>query len=271
MAILSTGPTASAADAVDFDAILSRARRASRSLPDADRTAALYAIAAALREATAEICRANRADVEAERARGTSEALVDRLRLDPDRVDQIAAAVEQVATLPDPVGRTLDGRRLDNGLEVRKVTVPFGVIGMIYESRPNVTVDAAALALKAGSAAVLRGSANALESNRVLVAAMRGALERIGVDPDAIQLIASRDRRYVTELLAARGRVDLVIPRGGASLIAHVVENARVPVIETGVGNCHVFVDASADLERAEAIVLNAKVQRPGVCNAPSG
>jgi glutamate-5-semialdehyde dehydrogenase len=268
MAVLRSEPTAGAADAVDFDALLRRARRASRTLPDADRTAALHAIAAGLRAESAEICRANGVDVAAEGARGTSEALIDRLRLDPARVEQIAAAVEQVAGLPDPVGRTLDGRRLDNGLEVRKVTVPFGVIGMIYESRPNVTVDAAALALKAGSAAVLRGSANALESNRVLVAAMRGALAAVAVDPDAIQLIDSRDRRYVTELLSARGRVDLVIPRGGASLIAHVVENARVPVIETGVGNCHVFVDASADLERAEAIVLNAKVQRPGVCNA---
>ncbi len=176
--------------------------------------------------------------------------------------------MRQVAALPDPLHRVLADWTLPNGLEVRKVSVPFGVVGMIYESRPNVTVDAAVLALKAGSAAVLRGSANALRSNRVLAAAMREALGRAGLPEDAVQLIDSPDRRFVTELLSARGLVDLVIPRGGASLINHVVETAKVPVIETGTGNCHIFVDASADLERAKGIVLNAKVQRPGVCNA---
>ena len=156
---------------------------------------------------------------------------------------------------------------LENGLAVRQVTVPFGVIGMIYESRPNVTVDAATLALKAGSAAVLRGSANALNSNRVLVQVMREAISAYLL-ADAVQLIDSTDRKYVTELLAARGKVDLVIPRGGASLINHVVNNAKVPVIETGTGNCHVFVDSSADVRRAQTIIVNAKVQRPGVCNS---
>lgn len=268
MSLRSTTALAPADGSVDFDALLDRARSASRSLVTADRASALREIAAGLRCGADEICAANAVDVAAEEAKGTSAALVDRLRLDGARVEEIAAAVEQVAALPDPLGRVLDGWRLDNGLEVRKVTVPFGVIGMIYESRPNVTVDAAVLVLKAGSTAVLRGSANALSSNRVLVRLMREALGRADLDQDAVQLIDSRDRRYVTELLAARGRVDLVIPRGGASLIEHVVQNAKVPVIETGVGNCHVFVDASADLARALDIVLNAKVQRPGVCNS---
>jgi glutamate-5-semialdehyde dehydrogenase len=162
----------------------------------------------------------------------------------------------------------LESWQLPNRLKVQKVTVPFGVIGMIYESRPNVTVDAATLCLKAGSAAVLRGSANALHSNRVLVRVMREALKSVGLPEDAIQLIDSPERELVTELLSARGKVDLVIPRGGTSLIQHVVQTAKVPTIETGVGNCHVFVDATADLEKAKAIIINAKVQRPGVCNA---
>ncbi len=248
--------------------LLGRARTASRVLARADRDAALVAIAEGLQGRQADILAANAEDVAAERAKGTSDALLDRLTLTATRLQEIADAVRQVATLPDPLHRVLADWTLPNGLGVRKVSVPFGVVGMVYESRPNVTVDAAVLALKAGSAAVLRGSANALRSNRVLAAAMREALGRAGLPEDAVQLIDSPDRRFVTELLSARGQVDLVIPRGGASLISHVVETAKVPVIETGTGNCHIFVDASADLEKAKKIVLNAKVQRPGVCNA---
>ncbi len=253
---------------VSLDALLTRARRASRSLAAADRNAALEAVAQALEEQVDPILEANARDVAAERERGTPASRVDRLALDEARLSGMARGCRQVAELPDPLGRVLDGWRLANGLRVRKVSVPFGVIGMIYESRPNVTVDAAVLALKAGSAAVLRGSSNALHSNRVLSAVMRAAIAGAGLPADALQLVDSPDRSLVTELLEARGKVDLVIPRGGAGLIRHVVENARVPVIETGVGNCHVYVHASADLDTAAAIVHNAKVQRPGVCNA---
>ena len=251
-----------------LDDQLARARVASRALPSADRDAALRAIADALERHAGGIVEANVRDVEAERARGTAAALVDRLSLDRSRVRAVAEGCRQVADLPDPLGRVSAGWRLANGLRVRKVTVPFGVIGMIYESRPNVTVDAAALAVKAGSAAVLRGSSNALASNRALVEVMRSALTSAGLPGDAVQLIDSPDRALVTELLEARGKIDLVIPRGGAGLIRHVVERARVPVIETGVGNCHVYVHAAADLDDAGAIVMNAKLQRPGVCNA---
>ena len=253
---------------VHLEALLARSKRASRGLAGAKRNAALESIAAALLTHTDAILKANEKDVAAERRKGTSDALVDRLTLSRARLKDISDAVYLVAALPDPLRRVLDGWSLPNGLRVQKVTVPFGVIGMIYESRPNVTVDAATLALKAGSASVLRGSANALESNRVIVDVMRRALRDVDLPEDVIQLIDSPDRALVTELLEARGQVDLVIPRGGASLINHVVQNAKVPVIETGVGNCHVFVDASADLENAEEVVVNAKVQRPGVCNA---
>ncbi len=252
----------------DLAALLGRARVASRTLTRADRNAALLAISEGVLEHRSAILAANAEDVAAERTKGTSDALLDRLSLNEPRLQDIANAVKQVAELPDPLHRTLAQWTLPDGLEVRKVSVPFGVIGMIYESRPNVTVDAAVLALKAGSAAVLRGSANALRSNRVLVAAMRESLKYAGLSEDAVQLIDSPDRAFVTELLTARGQVDLVIPRGGASLINHVVETAKVPVIETGTGNCHIFVDASADLAKAKEIVINAKVQRPGVCNS---
>ncbi len=247
---------------------LARARAASRKLPRANRNAALYAVADALTANAANILKANTKDVAAEGSKGTSAALVDRLTLTEKRVEDMAAAVRLLAELPDPLHRVSEGWTLANGLRVQKVTVPFGVIGMIYESRPNVTVDAATLCLKAGSAAVLRGSSNALASNRVLVGVMREALVAAGLPADAVQLVDSPERELVTELLTARGQVDLVIPRGGASLIQHVVENAKVPVIETGTGNCHVFVDASADLAMAQDIIMNAKVQRPGVCNS---
>jgi glutamate-5-semialdehyde dehydrogenase len=258
----------SATPEVPLDALLTRARRASRALAGADRNAALEGVALALERNVERILEANARDVAVERERGTAASRLDRLALDAERVAAMARGCRQVADLPDPLGRVLDGWRLPNGLRVRKVSVPFGVIGMIYESRPNVTVDAAVLAMKAGSAAVLRGSANALESNRTLSAVMRDAIAGAGLPVDALQLVDSPDRARVTELLQARGRIDLVIPRGGAGLIRHVVDNARVPVIETGVGNCHVYVHATADLEAADAIVFNAKVQRPGVCNA---
>lgn len=247
---------------------LLEARTAARQLAGADRDAALLALAAAIEHDADLILEANAADVQAEEERGTAAPLIDRLRLTGERISGIASAVRQVAALPDPVGRVLSGWRLANGLMIQQVTVPFGVIGMIYESRPNVTVDAASLILKAGSAVVLRGSASALNSNRALVASMHRALAAAGLPTDAIQFLDSADRQLVTELLGARGLVDLVVPRGGSSLIRHVVETARVPVIETGVGNCHIFVDASADVAEATAIVMNAKLQRPGVCNA---
>ncbi len=237
-------------------------------MPRANRNAALYAVADALTANASDILKANAKDVAAERNKGTSDALIDRLTLTEKRIEDMAAAVRLLAELPDPLHRVLEGWTLANGLRVQRVSAPFGVVGMIYESRPNVTVDAATLCLKAGSAAVLRGSSNALASNRVLVSVMREALSAAGLPADAVQLVDSPDRELVTELLSARGRIDLVIPRGGASLIQHVVENAKVPVIETGTGNCHVFVDASADLETAKNIILNAKVQRPGVCNS---
>jgi glutamate-5-semialdehyde dehydrogenase len=253
---------------IRLDDLLDRARRAQAALPEGPRREGLRSMAAALRADAEAILAANARDVAAEARRGTAASLVDRLTLDPGRLEAIASACEEVAALPDPVHRVLRGWRLDNGLEIRETTVPFGVIGMVYESRPNVTVDAAALAIAAGSAAVLRGSASALASNRALVTAMRRGLENAGLPADAVQLIDSPDRAYVGELLSARGRVDLVIPRGGASLISHVVETAKVPVIETGVGVCHVYVHEDADLDAATEIAVDAKVRRPGVCNA---
>ena len=251
----------------NLDVCLADARRASRQLAASDRNAALYAIAGALEAYQNEILSANAKDVAAERQKGTKEALIDRLTLTPQRVRDMAEAVRLLAKAPDPLHRVLEGWVQEDGLRIQKVTVPFGVIGMIYESRPNVTVDAATLALKAGSASVLRGSSNALHSNRVLVRVMREAVQA-GLPQDAVQLIDSPDRALVTALLEARGKVDLVIPRGGTSLIQHVVQNAKVPTIETGVGNCHVFIDETANLADAKAIILNAKVQRPGVCNS---
>jgi glutamate-5-semialdehyde dehydrogenase len=231
-----------------------------------DRPGILRGVADALERDAAAILAANAEDVVAARARGTAEPLVDRLALSLPRLHAIAAAVRQVASLPDPLGRVGDGWRLPNGLEVRAVSVPFGVIGMIYESRPNVTVDAFALTLMAGSAAVLRGSADALHSNRALVASMRAALpEELR---EALVFVDDPSRERVTEMLTARGAIDLLIPRGGAGLIAHVVENAKVPVIETGVGNCHLYVHADADPAQALAILIDGKVRRPGVCNA---
>ncbi|GGP17771.1 glutamate-5-semialdehyde dehydrogenase [Nonomuraea glycinis] len=237
-------------------------------LPRAPKDRALRAIADALVAHTAEIVEANAKDVEQARAQGTAEAMVDRLRLDEARIAAIAEAVRQVADLPDPVGEVVRGSTLPNGLELRQLRVPMGVIGIIFEGRPNVTVDAAALCLKSGNAALLRGSSSAYSSNTTLVKVMQEALAGTEVPAGAVQLVPGLTRDSVKELMRARGLVDVLIPRGGASLINSVVEESTVPVIETGVGNCHVYIDAAADQELAVEILVNAKAQRPSVCNA---
>ncbi|MFI6180987.1 glutamate-5-semialdehyde dehydrogenase [Nonomuraea sp. NPDC051191] len=237
-------------------------------LPRAPKDRALRVIADALVAHAAEIVEANADDVERARAQGTSEAMVDRLRLDEARIGAIAEAVREVADLPDPVGEVVRGSTLPNGLELRQVRVPLGVIGIIYEGRPNVTVDAAALCLKSGNAVLLRGSSSAYSSNTALVRIMQDALAGTQVPAGAVQLVPGRTRDSVKELMRARGLVDVLIPRGGAALINSVVEESTVPVIETGVGNCHVYVDAEADLDLAVQILVNSKAQRPSVCNA---
>ncbi len=248
-----------------------RARVAAATLaltPRAGKDEALIAMADALVAASAEILTANAADVETARAAGTSEDVIDRLSLDEDRIRAFADGLRDIATLPDPVGEVVRGSTLPNGLRLQQIRVPMGVIGMIYEGRPNVTADAAAICLKAGSAVLLRGSSSASESNTAIIKVMREALVGTAVPPDAIQQIAADDRSSATHLMQARGLVDLVIPRGGAGLINAVVTESTVPVIETGVGNCHVYVDADADLDMALEIVVNAKTHRTSVCNA---
>ncbi|WP_280306622.1 glutamate-5-semialdehyde dehydrogenase [Nocardia neocaledoniensis] len=248
-----------------------RARVASRvlaQLTTAQKNDALHAAADALLAAADRVLAANEADIEAARAAGTEENLLDRLRLTKARVDGIASGLRQVAGLPDPVGVVVRGSTLPNGLEIRQTRVPLGVVGMVYEARPNVTVDAFGLALKSGNAALLRGSSSAANSNATLVEVLREALVAQDIPADAVQLLPSHDRSSVTHLIQARGLVDVVIPRGGAGLINAVVRDAQVPTIETGTGNCHVYVHSAADLDMAEAIVLNAKTRRPSVCNA---
>ncbi len=239
-----------------------------RTLTRDQKDAALVAMADALDAAAAAIVGANAADVDRAREIGTPEAIVDRLTLTPPRIAAIAQALRDVAALPDPVGEVVRGYTLPNGLQVRQTRVPLGVVGMIYEARPNVTVDAAGLCLKSGNAALLRGSSSAAASNAALVEVMRGALVEAGVPADAVQLVPGETHDSVTHLMTARGLVDVVIPRGGAGLIRNVVENSTVPVIETGVGNCHVYVDRDADIDKAVAILLNSKAQRVSVCNA---
>jgi glutamate-5-semialdehyde dehydrogenase len=252
-------------------AAATRARAAAVDLAPMSRgkkDAALLAMADALAGATDEVLRANADDVAAAREAGTPEALVDRLALSGERLDAMAAGLREVAALPDPVGEVVRGYTRPNGLEIRQVRVPFGVVAMVYEARPNVTVDAAGLALKSGNAALLRGSGTAQRSNEVLVDVLATAAEKAELPADSVQLVPGADRASVGYLLRARGLVDLVIPRGGAGLINYVVQNATVPVIETGVGNVHIYVDADADLDMAERIVVNSKVSRPSVCNA---
>jgi glutamate-5-semialdehyde dehydrogenase len=248
-----------------------RARAASHTLATASRAAkdgALLAMADALLEHRAEVLTANAEDVEAAEQRGTPSALVDRLRLDENRVEGMASGLRDVAGLPDPVGEVLRGSTLANGLELRQVRVPFGVVGIIYEARPNVTADAAGICLKSGNAVLLRGSSSAVRSNEAIVAVLRDAAQAAGLPADSVQLVPGEGHDAAKVLMQARGLVDVLIPRGGAGLIRSVVTESQVPVIETGVGNCHVYVDADADLDTALAIVLNAKTQRPSVCNA---
>ncbi|MDP9799092.1 glutamate-5-semialdehyde dehydrogenase [Catenuloplanes nepalensis] len=247
-----------------------RARTAAAALATASRTvkdAALVAMADALVARAAEIVEANAKDVESGRAAGLSDAIIDRLSLDPKRVAAMADGLRHMAGLPDPVGEVVRGSTLPNGLELRQIRVPFGVVGIIYEGRPNVTADAAGICLKSGNAALLRGSGSAAHSNAAIVAVLRDAVEAQGLPADAVQSLDSSTRDSVKELMRARGLVDVLIPRGGASLIRTVVEESTVPVIETGVGNCHVYVDAHADLAKALAITLNSKTQRLSTCN----
>jgi glutamate-5-semialdehyde dehydrogenase len=255
----------------DVHAVAMRARDAAAELapvPRGAKDAALFAMADALFEATDAVLSANADDVAAGRAGGTSGALLDRLTLTRERVAAMATGLREIAALPDPVGEVVRGYTQPNGLEIRQIRVPIGVIAIVYEARPNVTVDAAGLTLKSGNAVLLRGSASAYRSNSALVEVLAGAAEKAGLPRDAVQLVPGTDRSSVGHLLSSRGLVDLIIPRGGAGLISYVVENATVPVIETGVGNVHVYVDATADLDMAERIVLNAKTSRPSVCNA---
>jgi glutamate-5-semialdehyde dehydrogenase len=231
------------------------------------KNAALGAMAAALRAETDSILAANADDVQRARAAGTASHLVDRLSLDANRLEDMAKGIEAVAALPDPIGEVLERDTRPNGLQIERVRVPIGLIAVIYEARPNVTSDVAALCLKSGNAVILRGGSDAYASSRAIVDALRRAIAPY-VNPDAIQLVESTDRRDVLALLTMNGLVDLAIPRGGADLIATVVRTATVPTIETGVGNCHIYVEATADEQMAEAIVVNAKCSRPSVCNA---
>ena len=246
------------------------ARLAARVLATAvraDKDAALRAMASALLAGTPSILAANAEDVARAEASGTEASLIDRLRLTPERISGMAVGLTDLAGLADPVGDVVRGWTNPNGVQVRQVRVPFGVVGIIYEARPNVTADAAGIALKSGNAALLRGSSSALHSNQAIIAALRAGIAETGLPVDAVQLVEG-GREVTGEMMTGRGLVDVLIPRGGAGLINAVVQGATVPVIETGTGNCHLFVDSSADADMALDIMLNAKVQRPSVCNA---
>ena len=246
------------------------AREASVGLATATRAikdAALSAMADVVVDRTGEILEANEADVARARESGVAPALIDRLSLDQARVEAMAVGLHDLARLADPVGEVVRDWNLANGVHIDQVRVPLGVVGIIYEARPNVTADAAGICLKSGNAVLLRGSSSAIESNRAIVAALRLGAEKAGIDPRAINLVEG-GHEVTTEMMNARGLVDVLIPRGGASLIETVVRGSQVPVIETGTGNCHLFVDGSADQDMAIAIMLNAKTQRPSVCNA---
>ncbi|MEL7990304.1 glutamate-5-semialdehyde dehydrogenase [Streptomyces albidoflavus] len=238
------------------------------ALPRAVKDDALRAVADALQARSEEIVAANAGDVRRAEETGTAASVVDRLTLTTERVRAIAADVRHIVTLPDPVGEVVRGSTLPNGIDLRQVRVPLGVVGIIYEARPNVTVDAAALCLKSGNAVLLRGSSSAKESNTALVAVLRDAVAAAGLPADAVQLVPGDTHDSVRELMRARGLVDVLIPRGGAALIRRTVEESTVPVIETGTGNCHVYVDAEADLDTAVDVLVNSKAQRPSVCNS---
>ena len=268
---MSTQHDAAGAAADQVVAVAERARAASHGLAlatRAEKDRALQAMATALDAREPEVLAANGEDVARAEAGGTPANIVDRLRLTPERVAGMAQGLRDVAGLPDPVGEVVRGSTLANGLELRQVRVPFGVVGMIYEARPNVTADAAGICLKSGNAVLLRGSSSARSSNAAIVAVLRDAIAHSGLDPDVVQLVPGDSHDSVKALMRARGHVDVLIPRGGAGLIRSVVEESTVPVIETGVGNCHVYVDRAADLDKALAIVLNAKTHRTSVCNA---
>lgn len=248
-----------------------RAKEASKALNMASgelKNSVLSRIAASLRENCGEILAANQKDIAQAKENGMSEAMLDRLTLDQKRVFAMAEGVEALCELSDPVGRVLDETVRPNGIKITKISVPMGVIGIIYEARPNVTSDAAAISLKAGSAVILRGGKEAFNSNLKTVEIMRNAVKSAGLPEDCIQLVTDTSRQSATDLMTLNGYLDILIPRGGAGLIKAAVENSTVPVIETGTGNCHAFVDASADLNKASDIVFNGKVQRPSVCNA---
>ena len=232
------------------------------------KNAALLAMAAALEAQQSEILAANERDMTAAAAKGMKSSMLDRLKLTAERISGMADGLRQVAGLADPVGNVIDGKTLPNGLHITKIRVPLGVIGIIYEARPNVTADAAGLCLKSGNAVILKGGSEAMESNKTVAAILAQAAEGAGIPADSIQFIDTSDRQAVQDLIHMNGLVDVVIPRGGAGLIQAVVRNASVPVIETGAGVCHTYVDKDADVEMAMKIAFNAKVQRPSVCNA---
>jgi glutamate-5-semialdehyde dehydrogenase len=251
--------------------LATKARTAARTLSiatGAERKAALEAIAQAIESRSAEILAANEIDMQSARKDQMHPQMQDRLLLTEERVKGIAGGARQVAALPDPLGRTLRESTLENGLELQQISVPFGVIGMVYEARPNVTVDAAVILLMSGNAALLRGSSTARNSNEILVNVMRDALSATKISPEVIQLVPSEDRATTKALLTARGKVDLVIPRGSAALIRMVVDESTVPTIETGAGVCHVYIDEFADIDKALPILINSKTHRPSVCNA---
>lgn len=229
---------------------------------------ALLAMAAALRAQASAICEANATDCAVAEEKGISPSMLDRLSLNEARIESMASALEQLANLADPVGKVVEERTLYNGLQMRRVTVPLGVVAMVYEARPNVTADAAGICVKSGNACVLRGGSSAINSNMAIAKALREAVASVGLPADAVVAISSTSRTETDNLLRLRGLVDVLIPRGGAGLIQHCVECATVPVIETGVGNCHVYVHETANFEMARAIIMNAKTQRPSVCNA---
>ena len=247
-----------------------QAKTASRQLAVAGekKNDALKAIAKALTENTAAIMAANQVDLDNGKANGLSAALLDRLKLDEGRIKGVADGVLEVAALSDPIGTVISGSTRPNGMNITKVRVPLGVIGIIFESRPNVTVDAAVLCLKSGNAVILRGGKEAIHSNKCLTSIMQEAIESVGLDRNAVQLIEDTTRQSSVELMELTEYLDVLIPRGGKGLIQAVVQNAKVPVIETGAGNCHVFVDESADIDMAANIIYNAKTSRPSVCNA---
>lgn len=263
--------TEASAESESLVHLVDRARAAARTVGVASTAAkdrALRGMAEALRRSSAEICAANAEDLAAARADGKPAAFLDRLKLDASRVEAMALAVEEVAALPDPVGEVVERWKRPNGLQIQKVRLPLGVVLMIYESRPNVTSDAAALCLKSGNAAILRGGSESRRSNRAIAGALHRGVEAAGLPPAAVQLVPSTDREQLLQLLRMEGRIDLCIPRGGEGLIRFVAENARVPVVKHYKGVCHVYVHQEADLAMAEEIILNAKAQRPGVCNA---